>query len=125
MMALMTILVGSCLVALALLIWFRTDAWLEYTRLFHLNFLSGYKEYDARQKEDLTLTYLNFLRLHHYGFITRLLTCPTCIGVWVGAGAALAVYLLGAYTFILALGLFPIFVIFGLILFLTIDKLLG
>ena len=54
-----------CLVALNLLVWFRTDAWLEYTRLFRLNFLSYYKDYDAKQNEDATLTYIQYLRMYH------------------------------------------------------------
>ena len=117
------IIFGSCIIALVLLIWFRTDAWLEYTRVFHLNFLSLYREYDNRKKEDLTLKYIHFLRLHHDGFFTRLITCPICISVWLGiiicfTGVAITLS-------IKALLLMPVMVIIGLLLFTILDYLLG
>ena len=104
-----------CLIATELLIWFRTDAWLEYTRLFRLNFLSQYKDFDAKYKEDVSLTYLVYLRRYHYCFFTRLVTCPVCLAVWLGI-------ITGALT---SLMLIPIYILGGLILYLTVDRLLG
>lgn len=104
-----------CLVALNLLVWFRTDAWLEYTRLFRLNFLSYYKDYDAKQNEDATLTYIQYLRMYHNCFAVRLITCPTCFAIWWGLG----------FGILTCIGMAPIYTIGGLIVFLTIDRLLG
>ena len=125
MTAIMTTLVGACIVALVLVIWFRTDAWLEYTRIFRLNFLSLYKEYDNRKNDDLTLTYHHFLRLHHNGFFVRLVTCPTCIAVWLAMILSAIVFGLGVYSLLLSASLIPVFAVLGLLLFLTIDRLLG
>ena len=104
-----------CLIALILVIWFRTDAFLEYTRLFHLNFLSHYKDYDAKLKEDIMLTYIQYLRQYHNCFFTRLITCPICHSVWWGL----------IFGIITSPFLIPFYALCGLIIFLIIDKLLG
>ena len=111
----MTIAVCITIIALILVIWFRTDAWLEYTRLFRLNFLSFYKDFDAKYKEDVSLQYLPYLRRYHNCFFVRLITCPTCIAVWLGIICA-------AVT---SLVMFPIYAVGGLVLFLITDRLLG
>ena len=104
-----------CLIALILLIWFRTDAWLEYCRLLRLDVLSFYKDYEAKKHEDATLKYLHYLRRDHNCFFVRLITCPTCLAVWL---AILPAALTSVF-------LFPVFVIGGLLLFTAIDHLLG
>lgn len=111
----MVILTIICLIAVNLLIWFRTEAWLEYTRLLRLNFLSDYKGYEAAKSQDVMLTYNNFLRQKHDCFIVRLVTCPICSAVWWGIG-------FGVFT---GFAMTPIYIIGGLMLFLIIDRLLG
>ena len=119
----MTILIGTCIISLALLIWFRTDAWLEYTKLLHLNFLSFYKDFDEKREKDATLTYSHYLRMYHDCFLVRLITCPICLAIWLG----LAICLVGvAMVFSpLPLLLMPVMVTGGLLLFSAIDRLLG
>jgi hypothetical protein len=111
----MNILIVICLIAINLLIWFRTEAWLEYTRIFHLNWMSYYKDFDSKYKEDASLTYLKYLRMYHNCFAIRMLTCPICQAVWWGIG----------FGILTALCLIPIYIVGGLLLFLIIDKLLG
>ena len=111
----MVTLTVICLIALNLIIWFRTDAWLEYTRLFRLNFLSHYKDFDAKYKEDVSLTYNHYLRMYHNCFAVRLITCPICQAVWWGLG----------FGILTCFAMTPIYIIFGLMLFLIIDRLLG
>ena len=108
-------LIVICFIALNLLIWFRTDAWLEYTRLFRLNWLSYYKDFDAKYKEDVSLTYMKYLRMYHNCFMVRMITCPICQAVWWGIG----------WGILTALYMIPIYIIFGLLLFLIVDRLLG
>lgn len=111
----MGIITVICLIALNLLIWFRTDAWLEYTRLLRLNWLSFYKDFDAKYKEDVALTYLNYLRRYHNCFMVRLITCPICQAVWWGIGFGILTWF----------PLTPIYIVGGLLLFCIIDRLLG
>lgn len=109
------ILIASSLVALLLLIWFRTDAWLEYTKLLKLNFISFYKDFEAKSKDDALLTYHLYLRRYHNCFFVRLITCPICLAVWFGLCCGIATFFV----------LFPVYVIGGLLLFTIIDRLLG
>ena len=103
------------LIAFILLIWFRTDAWVEYTRLLHLNFLSKYKEYDIACTKELGLEYHTFLRRYYNCFFVRLITCPICLSTWIGI-------IFGCYTSWI---LVPTYIIGGLIIYLIIDKLIG
>lgn len=105
----------SCsIVAMILLIWFRTDAFLEYCRVFKLTIF--YKDYDEKKKEDARLTYHGYLLQYHNNFFTRLITCPVCSSVWIAG--ILSLVTLKAYTL-------PTSVVGGLILYLIIDRLLG
>lgn len=106
----------SCsIVAMILLIWFRSEAYLEYCRLFNLDKISFYKDYEEKKNQDARLTYLDYLRQYHYNFFTRLITCPVCLSVWVAGGIALLTF--KAATF-------PTSMVGGLLLFALIDKLL-
>ena len=103
------------LVAFVLIIWFRTEAFVEYCRLFKLNRISCYKDYDEKKKNDVSLTYHGYFRQYHNGFITRMIACPVCVAVWLSMGAALLA---------LNLTVFPFIFVIGLILFGTVDRLL-
>jgi hypothetical protein len=109
------ILLGASTVALILLIWFRSEAWLEYTKLFHLNFLSFYKDYELKKKDDVSLEYLVYLRRYHNCFLIRLVTCPICLSIWIGLAFCI-------FTFPFQ---FPVVVVGGLLLFKLIDNLIG
>jgi hypothetical protein len=111
-----TIINSSCLLAFVLLIFFRTEAFVEYCQVFHLNFLSNYKDYYEKKKDDVTLTYHGYLRQYHNNFFTRLITCPICVTVWLCIGLTL-------WTGHLII--FPIAFFGGLILFGIVHKLLN
>jgi len=95
--------------------WFRTDAWLEYAKMLHLDRIAFYKDFEEKQKTNVVLTYHLYLRLHRNCFFVRLITCPICLAVWLGI-------LIGLFTFPLQA---PIFIVGGLLLFTSIDRLLG
>jgi hypothetical protein len=109
------IFTNCAIVALILLGWFRTDAWLEYTRMLKLPRLSHYKDFDIKHREDASLTYLLYLRLYHNCFFVRLITCPICLSVWLGI-------IISIFT---SISLIPLSIVGGLLLFTIIDKLLG
>lgn len=108
------LLIIICTIALILTVWFRSNAWLEYTRLFKLNFLSKYKEYDQAFLENPLLDYHTFLRKSYNNFFIRLVICPICLSVWLGI-------LFGIITH---LTFFPIYSMLGLLLYLSINQLL-
>jgi hypothetical protein len=105
----------SFIVALILLIWFRTEAFVEYCRIMNMNYISKYKDYDLKRKEDVSLTYLTYLRQYHDGFLVRLITCPICLSVWIS--------ILLCFMFFQAA--IPIVIIGSLIVYGIIDRLLG
>jgi len=110
-----SIFMSSSIVAFFLLIWFRSDAYLEYCRLFKLNFISFYKDYDEKKKNDVSLTYHDYLRQYHDCFFTKLITCPICAAVWLATLNAI---------FFAKLSVLPVTCIGGLILFGIIHRLL-
>lgn len=111
----MTSIIIIFIIALILIVWFRTDAWLEYTRLFGFNRLSFYKDFDNKQKEDVSLTYFQYLKIYHNSFLIRLITCPICVAFWLGVIFASVTWFYMA----------PVYTISGLFVFLIIDRLLG
>lgn len=64
-----SIFILSSIVALCLLIWFKSDAYIEYCKLFHLDMVSKYKDYYEKKKNDITLTYFGYLRQYHNNFL--------------------------------------------------------
>ena len=105
----------SCsIVAMILLIWFRTDAFLEYCRAFHLKVF--YENYDfLKENDDARMTYHEYLLKYHNNFFTRLITCPVCSSVWIAG--FVAIFTLKVWTL-------PVAMVGGLLLYLVIDKLL-
>jgi len=106
---------GVCFVALLLLVWFKTDALIEYLELTRLTNLFYAGEYLKAKAEGLTLSYHEFLLEFHNCFITRLITCPICFSVWAG-------FFVGLYAG--SLLSFPIYSTFGLLTYLVTSKLL-
>lgn len=103
----------SCFMAVILLIWFRTDAVLEYARWAKIS--GTYEDFDKKKESDITLTLHTYLRKYHSCFFIRLITCPVCVSVWLGILCGLIVSPM----------LIPTFIIGGLFIFLVIDRLLG
>lgn len=67
-----------------LYVWFETDAFIEWMRLFKIKFFK-YEEYFKNKVSSMPyLTYVDFIE-GEYGFdyfICRLITCPICLSVW-------------------------------------------
>lgn len=78
------ILIGCSIVAMVLILWFKTEVWYEYTKLFGLSRLSLEKEYEQEKQNDITIDYIKFLRKNWRDkFIIRLITCPICLSYWL------------------------------------------
>lgn len=135
-------LLSISIISLLLLIWFRTEAWLEYTRLFGINFLSFYKDYDVKRSQDITLTYHIYLRRYHDCFFVRLITCPICVTIWIALlgwlafaifatiaviafGSPLAVYVVLAAMVLGCLLNLPWIILGSLAVYGAVEKLIG
>lgn len=73
--------------AMMIIIWLRTDAFVEYISLLptDLQKLVKVDEYNQYIKDTHeTTSYPDFLIIRYNNFFTRLLSCPICISVWLG-----------------------------------------
>jgi hypothetical protein len=104
------------LIVSILIIWFNTEAFVEYSRLLHLP-LVKVKEYLFAKKRDCTLSYHTFLLINYNNFFTRLITCPICTSVWLSIIVGIFTQLLFIY--------YPMLFICSLYLYELYNKLTG
>jgi len=67
---------------LILLIWFKTEAFIEYFRYSPL-INKIIKQYDKSINSGINNNFINFLSLNYNSFLTRLITCPFCLNFWI------------------------------------------
>lgn len=66
-----------------LIIWFKTDAFIEYSKLFGIQKWFFIDDFEKKRTEDFELTYQLYLRQHRNCFLIRLITCPICLTTWL------------------------------------------
>ena len=72
-------LIGALISSFVLIIWFETNALVEYGRLLAFKF----KDYSFQ--ENIGISFPDYLAATHSdSFLVRLITCPICLGVWLG-----------------------------------------
>jgi predicted small integral membrane protein len=79
----LSILTTTALIASALIIWFKTEAFEEYVSLIGGDAFFKVKDYRKAQKRDALLTYHSYLLTKLDSFFIRLITCPYCLGAWL------------------------------------------
>ena len=104
----MELLIVVPIVVFVLTVWFHTDAFVEYGKLFGLGKLLKIDDFLSAQQNDLGLIhYYMYLNQRYSSFFTKLLICPFCLGFWIALCACLAwsyynillVYLLSMLVF--------------------------
>lgn len=74
-----------------ILIWLRTNAFVEYLTLFRLDNLFKVSEYNRLHKDGYGGNYIDFLmEYYNDNFMVRLIACPVCLSFWVGVANVLA-----------------------------------
>ena len=73
----------SCLVAMILLVWNHSEAFIEYSTLFNGNRFFLIDDFREAQKKDPAIDYLSYLQTEHDTFLVRLITCPLCFSIWL------------------------------------------
>ena len=105
-------------VVFVMIIWFKTDAFSEYCKLFGLNFLLF--NYD-KTDEQLTFPQYLYTKRHvltkckYYLFYIKLITCPFCLSFWICLASAMM------YNTILTV---PLLYVTSLLVYLIFTKLL-
>lgn len=90
----MPLIYAITFVALGLLIWFDTSAFIEYLKLFRLTWLFKVADY---LKIEYPGSYQDFLLEYFPGFLSSLVSCPICTSVWLGI-ASVFIYGLSALS---------------------------
>lgn len=94
----------SLLVSYVLVIWFKTNAFVEYLTLFKLSKFFYIFDYNKIVEHGYAGTYTEFLReYYHDYFFVRLTTCPICFGFWLSLPF---LFLSPSNILVLPLGLF-------------------
>jgi hypothetical protein len=66
-----------------LLIWFNTDSFVQYIKLFRLSKFTYVKEYEQELFENPDLKYLDFAYFKEPSFFNKLISCPYCLSFWI------------------------------------------
>lgn len=104
----------SSLVAVALLMWFHTEAFIEYATLFSGNRFFHIDDFREKQKKDPMIDWITYLQVNHDSFFIRLITCQLCLSFWLTLAACIATH---------NLVLIPICYILNLIIYKLTAKL--
>jgi|TARA_R100000084_G_scaffold7524_1_gene2658 hypothetical protein len=71
------------LITLVMLVWFNSDAFVEYAKLVGGAKFFEVTEYEKQQEKIATLDYHGYLLENKNSFFIRLITCPLCFSVWM------------------------------------------
>lgn len=66
-----------------LTILFKTEAIVEYSRLFRLDKLLKVDKYLIYKNSNVDIDFTTFLLIKYPNFITKLISCPFCINFWI------------------------------------------
>lgn len=76
----------SCFVALILLVWFHSEAFIEYASFIGAGDFFYAIDFKQEQQKNPLLNWTEYLIKFHDNFIIRLITCPLCLSVWLTLG---------------------------------------
>lgn len=80
----MSVIEIICLITLIMITFLKTNAYVEYARLFNVNNISYYKDFFIKREDNPSLNYIDYLSIYHNCFFIRLVTCPVCLSIWLG-----------------------------------------
>lgn len=70
-------------IILCMFMWFNTDFFISYAKLFKLEkkfYIIGWQNH---RQTNARIKYLEFLRLKHPNFFTKLISCKPCLNFWI------------------------------------------
>jgi len=72
-----------------LIIWFNTDSFIQYIKLFRLSKFTYIKEFEQELFENPDLKYLDFAYFKEPSFSNKLISCPYCLSFWISFVSAI------------------------------------
>ena len=116
------IIISASFTTVILFIWFETNAFVEYASILDYTCGLATKErnemlqkYIQEQKLAPSLSFPEFLLSEYPGFLTKLLSCPICLSVWI----CWAVMLVGSISMLL----YPISLIVALFFYFKLIQI--
>lgn len=81
----MIIIALANLIALILLVWFKSDAIIEWSSLLGMSKFFMVDEFYKMKMEEVNIgiNYPTFLKIKYHNFIVNMLACPLCMSVWL------------------------------------------
>ena len=76
-------IVKACSCAAASFLLYRTDFLMEYGKLFRLHSDKTRLDYMCFKLKSPKANYLEYLNFKYNNFITKLISCPYCLGFWM------------------------------------------
>lgn len=70
-------------VVFLLYMWFETDGFIEYSKLFRLDKKFKINLWMEYRQINPKIDYLSYLRLKHNSFFIRLISCRPCLCFWI------------------------------------------
>lgn len=112
----------STFIALFLLVWFKSDALIEWGSLFGLENFLLVKEYNKMKLDQapISINYPTFLKMKYNNFITKLLACPLCLTFWLSTISAFFLFVFVP----LIIFMIPTIIITSLVLYGIVTSLL-
>ena len=77
------ILIPISFISTVLLVWFKTEAFEEYSTLFGFGKFFKVEEFRKARQRNPVITYHDHLLNKYDSFFLRLITCPYCLGFWL------------------------------------------
>ena len=103
-----------------MLIWFKSDAFVDYANLFGLNKFIKEKEFKDERLINPLISYPLFLKMKYNKFFFKLIGCRLCFNIWLSGILSLFI----SYSIFSFISYTCILCIISLFMFGVISKLL-
>ena len=69
-------------IILCMFMWFNTDFFISYSKMFGLQNRFKITDWEKYRQSNPKIKYLEYLRLKHTNFFTKLISCKPCLNFW-------------------------------------------
>jgi hypothetical protein len=66
-----------------LFIWFNTDAFIQYSKLFRLDRKFKISDWESYRISNPKIDYIEYISIRHRNFFTKLISCKPCFNFWI------------------------------------------
>lgn len=105
-------------VVFLLFIWFETDAFIQYSKLFRLTKITKIESWENYKLTNSQISYLDYILIKHKGFFSKLICCQPCLTFWLTFIVKL--FFISEFEFFVAT--FPITYILSYVIYKLIKK---